>query len=78
MKISMQLDFDTDKTQDLMLAREVSGYFHVKPDKATEIIKEVVKAVKGWRKEAVHLGISAKEQDEMESAFRACKLERLP
>ena len=39
-------------------------------EKANKIIQEVVSAVKGWRKEANSLGISAKEQDRMARAFR--------
>ena len=61
---------ESDNSQDLDLAIEVSEYFRVKSDKAAEIIQEVVKVVKNWRKEASYLGISEKEQDKMEQAFR--------
>jgi serine/threonine-protein kinase HipA len=64
---------DKDNSQDLNLAKEVADFFRVKPDKADVIIREVVKAVKGWRKEATALGISSKEQNQMERAFRICR-----
>lgn len=60
----------TDNSQDLSLARKVAKYFRVRPDKADEIIGEVVKTVKDWRKEANHVGISLREQDRMARAFR--------
>jgi serine/threonine-protein kinase HipA len=60
----------SDNSQDLSLAKEVAQYFRVKPDKATKIVSEVCKIVKGWRKEATSLGISVKEQDRMARAFR--------
>jgi serine/threonine-protein kinase HipA len=60
-----------DNSQDLSLAKEVAQYFRIKPDKADQIIQEVVKAVTDWRKEASSLGISIREQNHMENAFRA-------
>jgi serine/threonine-protein kinase HipA len=59
-----------DNSQDLRLAKEVAEYFRVKPERADEIIREVVSAVKSWRKEASSLNISAKEQDRMGGAFQ--------
>jgi serine/threonine-protein kinase HipA len=61
---------ENDNSQDLMLAKEVASYFRLKPAKADEIIAEVVKAVQNWRKEAGSLGISMREQNHMEEAFR--------
>jgi serine/threonine-protein kinase HipA len=61
---------ESDNSQDLSLAKEVAKYFRVKSDKADMIILEIVKAVKSWRKEATALGISTKEQNQMERAFR--------
>lgn len=61
---------ETDNAQDLMLAKEVAEYFQVKPGRATEIIKEVIKVVKDWRKEASKHAISAAEQKRMEGAFK--------
>jgi serine/threonine-protein kinase HipA len=62
---------ESDNSQDLLLAKEVAQYFRIKPDKANQIIHEVVKVVTDWRKEASSLGISIREQDHMEGAFRA-------
>lgn len=61
---------ESDNSQDLTLAMEVAKNFYIKPSKAIEIVNEVVRVVKGWRKEAKNLGISIKEQDQMERAFR--------
>ena len=61
---------ESDNSQDLDLAKEVAEYFRVKSARAAEIIQEVVKVVKNWRKEASYLDISEKEQDKMERAFR--------
>ncbi len=60
---------ETDNALDLELAREVSEQFRVKePD---TIIDEVVTAVKGWREVAAALKMPQREQDRMETAFRA-------
>lgn len=61
---------ETDNSQDLTLAKQVAEYFYVKPARADEIIKEVIKVVKTWRKEANELGLSITEQNRMERAFR--------
>lgn len=61
---------ETDNSQDLALAKEVSQFFRIKPQKADEIIKEVTAAVKKWREEANNLEISLKEQERMAEAFR--------
>lgn len=59
-----------DNAQDLTLAKEVAEYFRIKPTVADGIIKEVVAATRGWRKEAGALNISAREQNQMAGAFR--------
>jgi serine/threonine-protein kinase HipA len=61
---------ESDNSQDLLLAKEVAPYFRVKPDKSDQIINEVKIAVTDWRKEASSLGISMREQNYMEHAFR--------
>ena len=61
---------ESDNSQDLTLAKEVAPYFRIKSEKANKIIREVALVVRGWRKEANSLGISAKEQDRMARAFR--------
>jgi serine/threonine-protein kinase HipA len=61
---------ETDNAQSLELAREVAGYFRVKPGRATEIIEETTAAVRGWRNIAKSLQISAGEADRMAHAFR--------
>lgn len=61
---------ESDNSQDLSLAQEVAEYFRIKPKKADEIIDEVVKAAKHWKKEASHMGISVSEKNRMARAFR--------
>lgn len=68
---------ETDNSQDLALAQEVSEYFRVNPKRSNEIINEIVKVVKGWRKEATSLGISRREQDYMRNAFRVAETTKL-
>lgn len=61
---------ESDNSQDLDLARDVAEYFRLNKDQAEKIIKEVVGAVKEWKKMASSLGISANEQVKMQRAFR--------
>lgn len=61
---------ESDNSQDLELAKQVAVLFRIKSDRADAIIKEVVKATKSWRKVATSLGISKREQHQMEKAFR--------
>lgn len=64
---------DADNAQDLELAREVADYFRVKAARASEIIAEVVAAVRPWRDEAKKLGISSAEVEQIEPAFRVAE-----
>ncbi len=59
-----------DNSQDLNLALEVSHYFRLNPDRATQVMKEVTTAVKQWRKVASQYKIAISEQRRMEPAFR--------
>jgi serine/threonine-protein kinase HipA len=61
---------ESDNSQDLELAKEVAEYFRIKPKRAQEIILEIVKVVKSWRKEADLLAIASSEQERMKRAFR--------
>jgi serine/threonine-protein kinase HipA len=60
---------EADNAQSLDLAREVAEYFRVRAARASEIVDEVVAAVKGWRGEAQAVGIARGEQEEMARAF---------
>lgn len=64
---------ESDNAQDLNLAKEVAEYFRIKPDRANEIISEVIDAVKNWQKEATAIGISTSDQERMARAFRIIK-----
>ena len=66
--LSTAIDLD-DGTASLQLALDVAAYFELSPSQAAQIAGEVGKAVAGWRKEAVRLGITAAEIDRMASAF---------
>lgn len=60
---------DSDNAQDLALALEVAALFRLKNGAPEKIIKEVVGAVKQWRKVAEKF-VAAKEVSKMEHAFR--------
>lgn len=61
---------ESDNSQELGLVKEVAEYFRIKPDSVEKIILEVINAVKGWRNEAIAIGISKEEQNHMASAFK--------
>ncbi len=61
---------DEDNSLDLNLAMEVSEYFRLSENRATEIIEEVLNAVSSWREIAISYGISRVEQDLKALAFR--------
>jgi hypothetical protein len=48
---------------------EVADYFKLSKNRARTIIRQIGKAVAGWRKEATKLGIEKSEQEVMASAF---------
>ena len=60
---------DTDNSLDLDLAMEIARYFRLSNIKASQIIKEVAIAVKGWQKVATKFKISNAEQERMSAAF---------
>jgi serine/threonine-protein kinase HipA len=61
---------ETENTQSLALAEEVAELFRLKPKQAKDIIKNILRAVNHWHKEATQLKIPKKEQDYMANAFR--------
>jgi serine/threonine-protein kinase HipA len=60
---------EVDNALDLDLARSVAPYFRVRLNVANEIIERSQAVVKQWHKIADQLGIPAKEQERMASAF---------
>lgn len=60
---------DDDNSLDLDLVRSVAGYFRVSNRQVDAVIKRVLDAVKNWRKIAMKVGLSKREQDLMERAF---------
>jgi serine/threonine-protein kinase HipA len=60
---------ETDNAQDLELAREVAQLFRLRAKQASDIIAEVVAAVRRWRAAAKKVGVSRDEQDRMADAF---------
>jgi serine/threonine-protein kinase HipA len=61
---------EKDNTLDLDLARSVAKYFRVELSDADSIIADFKYVVNQWRTIAKELGISAREQTRMQSAFR--------
>lgn len=61
---------ESDNSQDLTLAREVTKHFRINSATADKIIHEVIAAVRHWQTEADLLGITSREQDRMAHAFR--------
>lgn len=60
---------ENDNALNLDLALEVSPYFHLKEDRAIEIIEEVKSVVLDWRNVASKHGISNAEQERKSMAF---------
>jgi serine/threonine-protein kinase HipA len=61
---------EDDNALDLDLARSVAPYFRVATGTASEIIERSQAVVKQWRRLAGRLGVQAREQEHMGSAFR--------
>jgi serine/threonine-protein kinase HipA len=61
---------EDDNAMDLDLARSVAPYFRVATSTANEVIERSQAVVKQWRKLAERLGVPAREQERMGSAFR--------
>ncbi|MCU7891402.1 MAG: HipA domain-containing protein, partial [Candidatus Thiodiazotropha sp. (ex Ustalcina ferruginea)] len=66
--LTTAIDLD-DGTASLDLAMSVAGYFELDEAEACAIAAEVGRAVQGWRKEAVRLGLTPAEINRMASAF---------
>jgi len=61
---------EADNAMDLELARSVAPYFRVTARRAEEVIERCRAVVAQWPKIAGRLGIAAREQERMASAFR--------
>ncbi|MBA3396511.1 MAG: type II toxin-antitoxin system HipA family toxin [Deltaproteobacteria bacterium] len=61
---------ETDNAQDLELVRDVATHFRVKPQRANEIITQILDVTREWRGEAKRAKLSRSEQDRMAPAFR--------
>ncbi len=61
---------ESDNSQDVALVKDVAEYFRINSSKADQIIQETFEAIANWRKIANALGISKKEQHQMQNAFR--------
>ena len=73
--LSTNITWD-DGTASLDLAFEVAEYFKLSKSRALSIVKQVGKAVVGWKKEATNIGIGKNEQERMASAFEHDDLRR--
>ena len=61
---------EADNAMDLELAQSVAPYFRVSVEQAEEIISNQIQVVSQWRTIANSLAIPAREQQQMEAAFR--------
>jgi serine/threonine-protein kinase HipA len=61
---------ESDNALDLDLARSVAPYFRIAAPSANEIIARSQRVVKQWPKIAENVGVSAREQKQMASAFQ--------
>jgi len=66
--LTTAIDLD-DGTASLKLAFDVASYFELTAEQARETAAQVGKAVAGWRKIALKLGLTSGEVDRMASAF---------
>ncbi len=60
---------EEDNSLDLDLALSVAPYFRLNNTKATQIIEQVTKSLKGWKEVATKYKLSRTEQERMETAF---------
>lgn len=67
--LSLSIDGE-DHSLDFDLARSVGEYFRLSKPEMDKILKEVLTAVKNWRRVATANGIPRAEQEEMAAAFR--------
>lgn len=67
--LSLNIDMD-DNALDFELARNVGEYFRLNKEEMEIILDEVLSVVKNWKSIAKKIGISEKEQQLMENAFR--------
>lgn len=67
--LSLNIDMD-DNSLDYELAKSVGVYFRLKESDMGGILTEVLQSVKNWQTIAEKIGISRREQDEMERAFK--------
>ncbi len=61
---------EDDNSLDFSLALEVADYFRISTQTANAILEEIKSVVSRWREYATKQGISRREQEEVESAFR--------
>lgn len=66
--LTLNID-EQDNRLDKEIVLSVAPFFRVSHTAATQIINEIEQVVKSWRKEAVELNVSAREIEEMSSAF---------
>ncbi|MEZ4798588.1 MAG: HipA domain-containing protein [Flavobacteriales bacterium] len=62
-----------DNAQDINLVLEVAPIFRIKPERAQEIVEEVISAAREWENIARQHGLSNSEIDRLSYAFRVVK-----
>ncbi len=70
-KDGLALNIDMDNNElDFELAKSVGQFFQLNTQEMEDILEQVKKVVRTWRKVARQIGISTQEQDLMEAAFK--------
>lgn len=70
-KDGLALNIDMDNNElDFELAKSVGQFFQLNAQEMEDILEQVKKVVRTWRKVARQIGISTQEQDLMEAAFK--------
>lgn len=73
--LSLAIDEHGDRTANLQLALDAAEYYGLNSEEARQVAGEVAAAVSKWRELAGKFGISAAQQNYMESAFEHEDLE---
>lgn len=73
--LSLAIDEHGDRTASMQLALDTAGYYGLDDTEAKQVAGEVAEAVSKWRELTGKFGISAAQQNYMESAFEHDDLE---
>lgn len=66
---------ETDNRPSMASVRATFDYYRIKPEKAEQIIQDVLGVVRDWENRAKRQGLSAEERLESRRAFEACQFD---